>query len=93
MGGTSPETRRIQALLKKAALPPGVRSFELELGDDATGDPAVWVSFILEPDYPTTPPHIHALTELGRRVRRSILEEGVDRMPYVDFKEAPPKVA
>jgi len=93
IGGTSPETRRIQALLKKASLPSGVRGFELRFGEDATGDPAVWVSFLLEPDYSTAPPSIHALTEFGRRIRKAIRDDGSDRIPYVDFKETPTKVA
>jgi hypothetical protein len=79
--------------LKKVALPNGIRRFELRFGEDATGDPAVWISFILPPDYPTAPRPIRALTDLGLRVRKTLRDEGLHRIPYVDFREPPTKVA
>jgi hypothetical protein len=88
------EARRIQALVNKIGRPKGIRGFELQFGDDATGDPALWVHFILEPDYPTSPAEIRALTDLRLRVSEAILKDGgTNRIPYTDFREMRTEVA
>jgi hypothetical protein len=92
-GAPGIEAKRIQEMLGAIAKPHGIRLFKLHFGEDTTGDPAVWISFVLPRNYPTAPPDIRALTDLGRRVRKELLDEGLERIPYVDFQEEPTKVA
>jgi hypothetical protein len=62
------EERRIRRLVKQVAEPEGFPLFELLFCEDSTGTPAVWISFLLDHEYPTTKGSIQALTRLGQRV-------------------------
>ena len=89
-----PEVKRLHALINEIAKPKSVRGYELHFGDDATGDAAVWVYFLLEPDRRSSDDDIEELTDLRFRVSDSILKKGgLDRIPYVNFREIPSKAA
>lgn len=92
-GAPPNEVGRIREVLLTLEKPHGIHLFKLHFGDDTTGDPAVWISFLLPRDYPTAPADIRALTDLGRRARKELLDTGLNRIPYVDFQEEPTKVA
>jgi hypothetical protein len=85
--GRASEERRIRRLVEQAAEPEGFRLFELNFGDDSTGTPAVWISFLLDHEYPTTKDSIHALTRLGQRVKSNLFEHNISRVPYIRFRE------
>lgn len=59
------EARRIRRLVKQVAESEGFPLFELSFDEDSTGTPAVWISFLLEEEYPTTKESIQTLTRLG----------------------------
>lgn len=86
-GGSGNEAGQIRELVKQAAEPEGFRFFELNFGEDSSGAPAVWISFILEPTYPTTRSGIATLTRLGRTVKSALFEHQIKRVPYVRFRE------
>ena len=81
------EARQIGHLVKEVAEAEGFRSFELNFGEDSTGSPAVWIYFILDPAYPTTPREIKLLTRLGRAVKSRLFQNQINRVPYVRFRE------
>jgi hypothetical protein len=81
------EERRIRRLVKQVAEPEGFPLFELLFGEDSTGTPAVWISFLLDHEYPTTKGSIQALTRLGQRVKSSLFEQDISRVPYIRFRE------
>jgi hypothetical protein len=86
-GAPGSEAAMIQALVKEAAEPAGFRVFELRFDDDSTGMPAVWISFFLDPEYPTNKRDIDALTSISRAVKSRLFERGITRVPYVRFRE------
>ncbi len=81
------EAKRIRALVRENAAPEGFGSFELQFGEDWTGDPAVWVRFAIDPDYPTDKKSIEKLTRLELRVISALLRAQIDHYPYVRFQE------
>jgi hypothetical protein len=86
-GAPGEEAKKIHELVRETAAPEGFRLFELKFGEDQTGDPAVWIWFNIDPDYPTTKEGIGTLTRVRRRVRSAILDAGISRIPYVRFRE------
>ena len=81
------EERGIRRLVKQVAEPEGFPLFELDFGEDSTGTPAVWISFLLDYEYPTTKDSIGALTRLGQRVKSNLFEHDINRVPYIRFRE------
>src|SRR5258708_6870971 len=86
-GAEGREVKRIRDLVRENAIPEGFRTFELEFGEDSTGDPAVWVWFSIDADYPTDADSIHTLTRLRQRVSSALLRAQTRRIPYVRFRE------
>jgi hypothetical protein len=86
-GAPGMEAATIQTLVKEAAEPAGFSIFELRFGDDSTGTPAVWISFLLDPQYPTNKGSIDALTRISRAVKSSLFAHGISRVPYIRFRE------
>jgi hypothetical protein len=86
-GAPGREAATIQTLVKEAAEPADFRIFELRFGDDSTGTPAVWISFLLDPQYPTNKRGIEALTRISRAVKSRLFEHGISRVPYIRFRE------
>lgn len=86
-GAAGREAAIIQTLVKEAAEPAGFRVFELRFGDNSTGMPAVWISFFLDPEYPTNKTDIDALTNISRAVKSRLFEEGITRVPYIRFRD------
>ena len=81
------EARRIRRLVKQVAEPEGFPLFQLSFDEDSTGTPAVWISFLLNDEYPTTKESIQTLTRLGQRVKSSLFEHHISRVPYIRFRE------
>jgi hypothetical protein len=82
----SAEEATIRAVLKKHKLPPSVKGFELEFGEDSTGDLAVWILFDVDQDLQPSKEKLSALTRLDRSVRADLLATGITRWPYVKFR-------
>jgi len=68
-------------------LPDGLRSFAVELGDDSTGDPAVWIAFFVEDDLKPSKKKIDELNRVSDLVTSLLLREVPQRWPYVVFRE------
>lgn len=81
------EARKIRRLVKRVAEPEGFPLFELSFDEDSTGAPAVWISFLLDRDYPTTAESIETLTRIGQRVKSNLFENHITRVPYIRFRE------
>ncbi len=86
------EARRINdalnVILKQQHFPYGIRHFDVEFGEDATGDPAVWISFPIEDDPDPSTEKLSNLNRLVHQVQDMIREYGVTRWPYVRFRAA-----
>lgn len=84
--GTTAEAKKIHALLRRRRLPPSVRGFALEFGEDSTGDPAVWIWFEVDDDLRPSSRKLEELSELARSVTADILKKDFGRWPYVGFR-------
>ena len=83
------EVHEIEALVRKAALPEGFPNFHLTFGEDSTGDPAVWISFLVEHSDKPTREQRQAVRELRRKVLRALFQHQIRWIPYIRFREAP----
>ncbi len=83
----SEESTRIKALVKEVARPKGFERFELQFGEDSTGDAAVWISFLLDAEFPSTPERVRELTSLQSMVKSKLFESEIKRVPYVRFRQ------
>ncbi|MBI1776607.1 MAG: hypothetical protein HYR63_14775 [Proteobacteria bacterium] len=79
-------------MVSKLKLPAGVKRFELQFGDDSTGDPAVWVLFIIDDDLNPSPKKVSEFSKLAQEVTADLLaklpKKGIERWPYVQFRAA-----
>jgi hypothetical protein len=87
-GASTQEVRKIHDLVKRHKSPANVRSFEVRFGKDSTGDPAVWIRFLVDDDLNPSQKQISQLTEFGNKVRSELLGADIRYWPYVEFRAA-----
>jgi hypothetical protein len=80
------EARAIQDILKGRPWPPAVKGFELEFGEDSTGDPAVWVWLMIDDDVSPPAEKIKELGRFRRGLVSAIMDAGLSHWPYVRFR-------
>ena len=78
----------VKVVLKQQHFPYGIRQFDLEFGEDSTGDPAVWIWFPIDDDPDPSKEKLSRLNRLVRQTRDMIREYGITRWPYVNFRAA-----
>jgi hypothetical protein len=83
-GGT--EADHVRRVLKQADFPPSVKSFDFELGEDATGDPAAWIWIIVDDAASDSQDFASTASEIRQRVRKAFAEARILRWPYVRFR-------
>src|SRR5829696_1724838 len=83
------EMREIEQLIRDAATPEGFPRFELAFGEDSTGNPAVWISFLVEHSDAPTDEQLQAIRKLRRRVLSALFQHQIRWIPYIRFREAP----
>jgi hypothetical protein len=89
IGASAEEVKKIHDLVKQVkhqARPTDVRSFELNFGSDSTGDPAVWVWFLVQEDQNPSAEKIARLDRFAKAVRDALLGANIKYWPYVDFR-------
>jgi hypothetical protein len=79
--------RLVNRVLKKSPLPSIVGS-EVELGEDSTDQPAVWIWLLLEPQSKLTKGELGQINELGRSIKTEIFQNNVQREPYIRLRSA-----
>jgi hypothetical protein len=91
-GAARGEEEWIRGLITKEAEERGFPAFDLDFHEDSTGFPAVWISFLLDPDYPLDRAPINALIEVGDAVKSVLFKHEIQRVPYVRFRDKPKAV-
>ena len=86
IGLSRDEVQDIHEIVRKRQRPEGVRDFEIRFGTDATGDPAVWVWFLVDDDSIPSPDKVSRLTDFGNLVRSDLLQSNLRYWPYIDFR-------
>ena len=68
------------------ARPPFLQGYEIELKEDSTGAPAVWVSLLVDPDHILTSDELRHLNAFTSSVKERIFASGVRREPYIRIR-------
>ena len=66
----------------------GVESVSVELGDDQTGDPAMWLVFYLRHDMVADKQWHERFSEYSRQIDMRIIDSGLTRFPYTRLRRA-----
>ena len=82
------ESREITELVRPAAEQEGFPLFDLELTEDSTFTPAVYISFRVHSADQPTKGDLEAAQRLRKKVEAALFEHGVTRIPYIRFREA-----
>jgi hypothetical protein len=80
------EARAIGDILQAHPWPVPVKGFELEFGEDSTGDPAVWIWLMIADDEQPSSQKMRELSQFRREVQSAITAAGVSRWLHVRFR-------
>jgi hypothetical protein len=79
--------RLVRSVVKKRRLPSVIGS-EVELGEDSTDQPAVWIWLKIDPRSELTRSQLGQINELSRSIKREIFQKDFRRQPYVGLRTA-----
>jgi len=79
---------RIKAVLDKIALPAEITDVTIDLRDDASGEPAVYLSFRVDQAVRLEEKDIARLSRYLAQVSFAVLDSGIARFPYTDLNQA-----
>lgn len=74
---------QIQAELKKLKRPEFVQDLRVSTGQDASGDEALWIWLIVDPDSVSEAGAMNALQDLRNQLRARVSELAPDVWPYI----------
>ena len=66
----------------------GVESMRVELGEDFTGDPSIWIVFRLRKDFRGDVPWVRAFAEHSTKLTIKLINGGVSRFPYTRIERS-----
>jgi hypothetical protein len=67
--------------------PPYVKKYQLEIGEDHTGDPAIWIHLKVAKDNKPSPQKVTELRKFADDLQHRILALRLRRWPYVHIAE------
>ena len=67
---------------------PGIEATTVELGDDHTGDPAMWVVFHLRQGFEPDTSWIESFSDYSTKTVLRLLDGGLSRFPYTRLESA-----
>jgi hypothetical protein len=82
------EKARAEQLIQETPLMNGVDSITVELGEDHTGDPSMWLVFRLQRDLERDESWIGHFTDYAATIQTKILHSGLTRFPYTRLERA-----
>jgi hypothetical protein len=77
------EARKIREVLEGVDFPPGVVAWDFEIGNDSTGDPAVWIWIFVDEDVVRRKKVDDVMEPTRKRIRDALDAAGIQRWPYV----------
>jgi hypothetical protein len=83
------EAKRIHDVVTHRDFPPGVKAtdFDVKFGEDHAGRPDVWILIPVEREYQNpSRKWITEVTDFVNRLRNDLLNEKLERWPYIDLK-------
>jgi hypothetical protein len=82
------EAQKVREVLEGVDFPPGVVTWEYEIGADATGDPAVWIWLFVDEDVVQRKEVSRVTTAVREKIRDALAAAGIRRWPYVRVRTA-----
>jgi hypothetical protein len=82
------EKRKAEQIIADTPLLDGVDSISVELGEDHTGDPAMWLVFHLQHDLAVDDSWLKRLNEFSHQLGMRIIHSGLSRFPYTRLRRA-----
>ena len=82
------ETKIVEDIVRKWRLPPNVRRFDVEFGEDSTGDPAVWIWLLVDDELSPSSQSISRMERFVTDVRSELLRKGLRHWPYFRLRAA-----
>lgn len=88
---STPSAEHVEALVRVAVeavpLPPGVKLRRVELTEDWSGDPAVYLRYVNSTKIPLTPKRVRVISGFSRMVQDKVYDLRIGLMPYVRWDE------
>jgi hypothetical protein len=82
------EKEKAEQFIAETPLMEGVENVRVELGEDQTGDPAMWLVFRLRPDLNFDMETARRFNEYAAVIQTKILHSGLTRFPYTRLEQA-----
>jgi hypothetical protein len=82
------EKEKAEQFIAETPLMDGIENVRVELGEDQTGDPAMWLVFRLRPDLKFDREMAQRFNEYAAVIQTKILHSGLTRFPYTRLEQA-----
>jgi hypothetical protein len=82
------EKEKAEQFIAETPLMDGIENVRVELGEDHTGDPAMWLVFRLRPDLNFDQEMARRFNEYAAVIQTKILHSGLTRFPYTRLEQA-----
>jgi len=82
------EKEKAEQIIADTPLMDGIESITVELGDDHTGDPAMWLVFHMRRDLNADDQWLRRLNEYSGQLGMKIIHSGLTRFPYTRLRRA-----
>ncbi len=82
------EKQKAEQIIADTPLMDGLESISVELGDDFTGDPAMWLVFYMRSDLKADDDWLKRLNQYSHLLGMRIIHSGITRFPYTRLRRA-----
>jgi hypothetical protein len=82
------EKQRAEQIIADTPLLDGIESISVELGDDQSGDPAMWLVFHMRHDLEADDEWLRRLNKYAHLLGMRIIHSGLTRFPYTRLRRA-----
>ena len=82
------EKEKAEQFIAETPLMDGIENVRVELGEDHTGDPAMWLVFRLRPNFNFDQEMARRFNEYAAVIQTKILHSGLTRFPYTRLEQA-----
>lgn len=82
------EKQRAEQIIADTPLIEGIESISVELGDDQSGDPAMWLVFHMRRDLEADDQWLERLNKYSQLLGMKIIHSGLTRFPYTRLRRA-----
>ncbi|MES2392183.1 MAG: hypothetical protein V4555_11120 [Acidobacteriota bacterium] len=82
------EKAKAEQIIAETPLMDGINGVTVELGEDHTGDPAMWLIFQMQPGVNPTDVWLQRFNEFSGKLGLKLIDSGLTRFPYTRLRNA-----